>query len=113
MTDLEAAAVVPDALTPTDAGAADAAMLKPNGTPCSQQRGEQIEAIARRKLDLGRSIAAAVHGAERAGRALILTAGGRSVSPDELQGSVRTRRRKARWQIEHEAVVRAFLRSRV
>ena len=90
----------------------NAAMLKPNGTPCSQQRVEQVEAAALRKLGLGRSIAAAVHRAERAGRALILTAGGRSVSSDELHGWVRTRRRKARWEVEHEAAVRAFLRSR-
>jgi hypothetical protein len=91
--------------------AADGAMRKPDGTPCSRQRVEQIEQDARRKLGLAQSIAAAVHEAERTGRALILTAGGRSASPDELHRSVRTRRRKARWEVEHEAAVRAFLRS--
>jgi hypothetical protein len=91
--------------------AADGVMLKSDGSPYSRQRVEQVEAAALRKLGLGRSIAAAVHMAERAGRALILTAGGRSVSPDELHRSVRTRRRPARWEVEHEAAVRAFLRS--
>jgi hypothetical protein len=92
--------------------ATDGVMCKPDGSSCSRQRVEQIEAEALCKLGLGRSIAAAVHGAERTGRALILTAGGRSASPDELHRSVRTRRRKARWEVEHEAAVRAFLRSR-
>jgi hypothetical protein len=92
--------------------AADGPMRKPGGTPYTRQRVEQIEAEALRKLGLRRSIAAAVHGAERTGRALILTAGGRSASPDELHRLVRTRRRKARWEVEHEAAVRAFLRSR-
>jgi hypothetical protein len=91
--------------------AADGPMRKPDGSPSSRQRVEQIERDARRKLGLPQSIAAAVHEAERAGRALILTAGGRSASPDELHRSVRTRRRKARWEVEHEAAVRAFLRS--
>jgi hypothetical protein len=93
--------------------AADGLMRKPDGTPCSRQRVEQIEQDARRKLGLPQSIAAAVHEAERTGRALILTAGGRSASPDELHRSVRTRRRPARWEVEHEAAVRAFLRSKV
>jgi hypothetical protein len=96
--------------------AADGLMRKPDGTPCSRQRVEQIERIARRKLGLPQSIAAAVHEAERAGRALTLMAGGRAVSPDELcrpvAVRVRLRRRKARWEAEHEAAVRAFLRSR-
>jgi hypothetical protein len=92
--------------------AADGVMRKPDGSPCSRQRVEQIEQDARRKPGLPQSIAATVHGAERTGRALILTAGGRSASPDELHRSVRTRRRKARWEVEHEAAVRAFLRSR-
>jgi hypothetical protein len=43
-------------------------------------------------------------------------AGGRALNPDELSGPVpvrvRLRRRKARWEVEHEAAVRAFLRSR-
>jgi hypothetical protein len=92
--------------------AADGLMRKPDGSPRSRQRVEQIEQDARRKLGLPQSIAAAVHEAERTGRALILTAGGRSASPDELHRSVRTRRRQARWEVEHEAAVRAFLRSR-
>jgi hypothetical protein len=92
--------------------AADGVMCKPDGSVCSRQRVEQIERAARRKLGLGQSIATAVHGAERAGRTLNLMAGGRSVSPDELHRSVRTRRRPARWEVEHEAAVRAFLRSR-
>jgi hypothetical protein len=56
--------------------AADRVMQKPDGTPYTRQRVEQIERTARRKLGLSRSIAAAVHGAERAGRALALLAGG-------------------------------------
>jgi hypothetical protein len=92
--------------------AADRVMRKPDGSPCSRQRVEQVEAEALRKLGLGRSIAAAVHRAERAGRALALMAGGRAVNPGELYGSVRTRRRPARWEVEHEAAVRDFLRSR-
>jgi hypothetical protein len=96
--------------------AADAVMLKSDGAPCTRQRVEQVEAEALRKLGLCRSIAAAVHGAERAGRALHLMAGGRAVNPGELYGPVpvrlRLRRRKARWEVEHEAAVRAFLRSR-
>jgi hypothetical protein len=89
-------------------------MRKPDGSPYSRQRVEQIEAAGLRKLGLGRSIAAAVHGAERAGRAVHLTAGGRAVNVDELRGPGRSRlrRRKARWEVEHEAAVRAFLRSR-
>jgi hypothetical protein len=41
-------------------------------------------------------------------------AGSRAVNPDELRGPLwaRLRRRKARWEVEHEAAVRAFLRSR-
>jgi hypothetical protein len=96
--------------------AADRVMRKPDGTIYTRQRVEQIERTARRKLGLGRSIAAAVHEAERAGRALTLTAGGRAVNPRELYGPVsvrvRLRRRKARWEVEHEAAVRAFLRSK-
>jgi hypothetical protein len=94
--------------------AADRVMRKPDGTPYTRQRVEQIERAARRKLGLPQSIAAAVHGAERAGRALHLMAGGRAVSVDELRGPgrARLRRRKARWQVEHEAAARAFLQSR-
>jgi hypothetical protein len=92
--------------------AADCMMRKPDGSPYSRQRVEQVEAEGLRKLGLGRSIAAAVHGAERAGRALALVAGGRAVHPDELHRSVRTRRRPARWEVEHEAAVRNFLQSR-
>jgi hypothetical protein len=51
-------------------------MRKPDGSPYSRQRVEQIEAEGRRKLGLPQSIATAVHGAERAGRALNLMAGG-------------------------------------
>jgi hypothetical protein len=53
MTVLETTAVVPDAadaLTPTDAGAADRLMRKPDGSPCSRQRVEQVETEALRKL---------------------------------------------------------------
>jgi hypothetical protein len=96
--------------------AADGVMRKPDGSPCSRQRVEQIEQDARRKLGLPQSIAATVHGAERAGRALNLMADGRAVNPDELRGPepvrVRLRLRPARWEVEHEAAVRAFLRSR-
>jgi hypothetical protein len=92
--------------------AADGLMRKPDGTPCSRQRVEQVEAGGLRKLGLCRSVAAAVHGAERAGRALHLTAGGRAVLPGDLHGRVKTRRRLARWEVDHEAAVRAFLRSR-
>jgi hypothetical protein len=96
--------------------AVDGVMRKPDGSPCTRQRVEQIEAEALRKLGLGRSIAAAVHGAERTGRALNLMAGGRAVNLDELcrpaADRVRLRRRRARWEVEHEAAVRAFLRSR-
>jgi hypothetical protein len=92
--------------------AADRVMRKPDGTGYSRQRVEQIERTARRKLGLPRSIAAAVHGAERVGRTLNLRAGGRAVNPDELHGAVKTRRQLARWEVEHEAAVRAFLRSR-
>jgi hypothetical protein len=96
--------------------AADGVMRKPDGSPYSRQRVAQVEARALHKLGSRRSIAAAVHGAERAGRALQLTASGRAVNPDELHGPVpvrgRLRRRLARWEVEHEAAVRAFLRSR-
>jgi hypothetical protein len=96
--------------------AADGLMRKSDGSICSRQRVEQIETEGLRKLGLGRSIAAAVHWAERAGRALTLMAVGRAVNPDELCGPrtlrARLRRRKARWEVEHEAAVRAFLRSR-
>jgi hypothetical protein len=92
--------------------ASDGVMRKPDGSIRTRRRVEQIERTSRRKLGLGRSIAAAVHGAERARRALTLMAGGRAVNPDELQGAVRTRRRSARWEVEHAAAVRAFLRSR-
>jgi hypothetical protein len=93
--------------------ASDGVMRKPDGSLCSRQRVEQVDAEALRKLGLGRSIAAAVHGVERVGRALALAAGGRALNPDELHGAVTTRRRLARWEVEHEAAVRAFLRSRV
>jgi hypothetical protein len=96
--------------------AADRQMRKPDGSICTRHRVEQVDAEALRKLGLGRSIAAAVHDAERAGRALRLVAGGRVVNVDELYGPalvrVRLRRRPARWEVEHEAAVRAFLRSR-
>jgi hypothetical protein len=94
--------------------AADGVMRKPDGTCCTRQRVQQVEAEAAVKLGLGRSIAAAVHGAERAGRAVDLRADGRAVSANELRGPARARlrRRKARWEVEHEAAVRAFLRSR-
>jgi hypothetical protein len=96
--------------------AADGVMRKPDGSPYSRQRIEQVEAMGLRKLGLGRSIAAAVHGDEQAGWALTLMAGGRAINPDELHGPVpgrvQLRRRKAPWEVEHEAAVRAFLRSR-
>jgi hypothetical protein len=52
-------------------------MRKPDGTPYTRQRVEQVEAAGLRKLGLRRSIAAAVHEAERAARALDLMAGSR------------------------------------
>jgi hypothetical protein len=63
--------------------AADGVMRKPDGTTYTRQRVEQIERIARRKLGLGRSITAAVHWAERAGRAPHLMASGQAVTPDQ------------------------------
>jgi hypothetical protein len=40
----------------------------------------------------------------------------RAVNPNELYGPVavrvRLRRRKARWEVEHEAAVKTFLQSR-
>jgi hypothetical protein len=96
--------------------ASDSVTCKPDGSLCSRQQVEQIEAEGPGKLDLGRSIAADVHGAERAGRALTLMTGGRAARADELYGArpsrAGLRRRKARWRVEHEAAVRAFLRSR-
>jgi hypothetical protein len=57
-----------------------------------------------------------VHEAERAGRAAALTAGGGAIRPDELYGTrpgrPGLRRRKARWEVEHKAAVRAFLQPR-
>jgi hypothetical protein len=91
-------------------------MRKPDGSPCTRQRVEQVEAEELRKRGLHSSIAAVVHRVERAGRARTRRAGARAVIPGERRGPapvrVRLRRRKARWEVEHEDAVRAFLRSR-
>jgi hypothetical protein len=47
--------------------------------------------------------------------ALTLTAGGRAVNSDDRHGPVPVRgrrRRPARWEVEHEAAVRAFRQAR-
>jgi hypothetical protein len=51
----------------------------------------------------------------RAGWALTLTAGGRAVNSDDLHGPVPVRGRRqrpARWEVEHEAAVRAVRQAR-
>src|SRR4051794_12976705 len=48
--------------------AADDALRDRDGAAVTRQRVEQVERAARAKLGLGRSVAAAVHAAERAGR---------------------------------------------
>ena len=50
--------------------AADAALRKPGGGAYTRQRVQQLERRAMVKLGLGASLAAAVHAAERADRAL-------------------------------------------
>ena len=95
--------------------AAGAALRKPDGSPYTRQRVQQIEQDAAAKLGLGRSLAAAVHAAERVDRALGLVERGGRVRAADLRldpAAVRPRwqSRLARWEREHEAAVQAFLR---
>ena len=94
--------------------AAGAALRKPGGGAYSRQRVQQIEDEATAKLGLGRSLAEAVHAAERADRALGLVERGGRVRVADLHldpQAVRSwwQSRLARWEREHEAAVRAFL----
>jgi hypothetical protein len=91
------------------------ALRKPDGSPYTRQRVQQIEQDAAAKLGLGRSLAAAVHAAERMDRALGLVERGGRVRAADLRldpAAVRPRwqSRLARWEREHEAAVQAFLR---
>ena len=95
--------------------AAGAALRKPDGSPYTRQRVQQIEQDAAAKLGLGRSLAAAVHAAERADRAQGLVERGGRVQVADLRldpAAVRPRWqfRRARWEREHEAAVQAFLK---
>jgi hypothetical protein len=94
--------------------AGDAALRKPGGG-YTRQRVQQIERDAAANLGLGRSLAAAVHAAERVDRALGLVERGGRVRIADLRldpAAVRPRwqSRLARWERAHEAAVRAFLR---
>jgi hypothetical protein len=94
--------------------ATGAALRKPDGSPFTRQRVQQIEQDATAKLGLGRSLEAAVHAAERVDRALDLVERGRRVRIADLHldpAAVRPRwqSRLARWEREHEAAVEAFL----
>ena len=95
--------------------AAGAALRKPDGSPYTRQRVQQIEQDATAKLGLDRSLEAAVHAAERVDRALGLAERGGRVRVADLRldpAAVRPRwqSRLARWEREHEAAVQAFLR---
>jgi hypothetical protein len=90
------------------------ALRKPDGSPYTRQRVQQIEQDATAKLGLAQSLAVAVHGAERVDRALDLVARGRRVRIADLRldpQAVRPRwqSRLARWERVHEAAVAAFL----
>jgi hypothetical protein len=95
--------------------AAHAALRKPDGSPYTRQRVQQLEQDAAAKLGLAASLAAAVHAAERVDRALDLVERGGRVRIADLRldpAAVRPRwqSRLARWEREHEAAVQAFLR---
>ena len=95
--------------------ATGAALRKPGGGAYTRQRVQQIERDAAAKLGLDRSVAAAVHAAERVDRALDLVERGGRVRIADLRldpAAVRPRwqSRLARWEREHEAAVRAFLK---
>ena len=75
---------------------------------------KQIEQDAAAKLGLDRSVAAAVHAAERVDRALdLVERGGRvriaDLHLDPVAVRPRWQSRLARWEREHEAAVQAFL----
>jgi hypothetical protein len=94
--------------------AAGAALRKPDGSPYTRQRVQQIERHAAAKLGLGRSLEAAIHAAERVDWALDLVERGGQVRVADLRldpAAVRPRwqSRLARWERAHEAAVRAFL----
>jgi hypothetical protein len=95
--------------------AAGAELRKPGGGAYTRQRVQQIERGATAKLGLAASLAEAVHAAERVDRALDLVERGGRVRAADLHRDAqavrpRLRRRVARWEREHEAAVRAFLR---
>ena len=95
--------------------AAGAALRKPDGSPYTRQRVQQIERHAAAKLGLGRSLEAAIHAAERVDWALDLVERGGQVRVADLRldpAAVRPRwqSRLARWERAHEAAVQAFLR---
>jgi hypothetical protein len=95
--------------------ATDAGLRKPDGSPYTRQRVQQIEQHAAAKLGLGRSLEAAVHAAERVDRALGLVERGGRVRVTDLRldpAAVRPQwqSRLARWEREHEAAVAAFLK---
>jgi hypothetical protein len=97
--------------------AAGGELRKPGGGAYTRQRVQQIERDAVAKLGLAKSLAEAVHAAERVDRALDLAERGERVRAADLHLGPeavrpRLRRRVARWEREHEAAVQAFLRSR-
>jgi len=95
--------------------AADAEMSRPDGRPYARQRLHQFEAEATRKLGLPGSVEHAVLAVERAEQAFDLAERGERIQADDLHGD-RGRppswKRVPPWEREHEARVRAFLRSR-
>jgi DNA-binding CsgD family transcriptional regulator len=83
----------------------------------TRQRAAQIEADACRKLGLAGSVALVIHDDERTERALRLRERGRRVR-GELKADPEAARRRSwmrleRWEVEHEARVRAFMKSAV
>jgi hypothetical protein len=95
--------------------AAGGELRKPDGSPYTRQRVQQIEQGAAAKLGLAASLAAAVQAAERVDRALgLLEQGGRvriaDLHLDPAAVRPRWQSRLARWEREHEAAVRAFLK---
>src|SRR5262249_44391949 len=95
--------------------AAGAALRKSGGGAYTRQRVPQVGQDAAAKLGLDRSLAEAVHAAERVDRALDLVERGGRVWAADLHldpAAVRPRwqSRLARWEREHEAAVAAFLR---
>jgi hypothetical protein len=91
--------------------AGEGALRKAGGGAFTRQRMQQVERLARRKLGLAQSIDRAVHADEAAGRAEALADRGAVVRVADLRadpGAIQWRRRP-RWELEHEAAVRAFL----